>query len=100
MPETTSTETIKLERGSHPPDDGVCLLEAAARKAGEKHTDSPLCVSPVIAAYGRGLNDALDDEDRQLLVPFIDRLIGTRASIETEIRRAFLAVDWSIRRMV
>jgi len=92
--------TIVLERGAHGPDNGVCLLEAAARQAREKH-DHPACVSPVIAAYGRVLNDSLNDEDRQLLVPFIPQLIGTsKVSIATERRRAFLAVDWSIRRMM
>jgi hypothetical protein len=57
----------------------MCLLEAAAYVAGEPWSDSPECVSPVLAAFGRSWNDALDDENRQMLKPFIPRLVGTAA---------------------
>jgi len=95
---TKSEEAIFLLRGNHPANDGVCLMEAVAKKAHEPHSDHPACSSPVIAAYARVLNDRLNDEDRQLLVPFIPRLTGTTAPIEMERKRAFLAVDWSIRK--
>ncbi len=54
-----------LERGSHEPNDTghMCLLEAVAWVAGEKWSDQPQCVDPVLAAFGRAWNDGLDDAD-------------------------------------
>ena len=37
--------TLTLKNGSHPsPDDGLCVMEAAAWVAGEPHSDHPACV--------------------------------------------------------
>jgi len=69
---------IVLARGKHGSrEQGVCLLEAVAYVAGEPHSDHPACVSPVLAAFGRALNDALDSVERQRLVPLVPRLVGT-----------------------
>ena len=89
--------TITLTRGAHETRaDGVCLLEAAAWFAGKSHTDHPACVSPVLAAYGRSLNDALPDDSRQLLVPFVPLMPGT-AGDGLDEARGYLALDWLIR---
>ena len=90
---TTSTETppappfdpmiITLESGSHGSRAaGLCLLEAVAYFAGERHTDRPQCTCRVLGAYGRALNDRLMDEERQLLRPLIDQfqVSGYRAA--------------------
>ena len=92
-------DSIHLAFGSHKTrEEGMCLLEAVAYIAGEPHTDRPKCVCPVLAAFGRAWNDALDDEDRnRLLRPFIPRLVGTRSTVEVEQRRAFMAADWAVR---
>jgi hypothetical protein len=91
-------ETIELQRGAHPSViAGMCAMEAAAWIAGEKHSDRPQCVSPVIAAFMRSMNDVLDDGTRQKLKPYIARCIGTRASQDVEDRRAWLAADWLVR---
>ncbi|HEX7022762.1 MAG TPA: hypothetical protein VF171_07880, partial [Trueperaceae bacterium] len=90
-------DTLTLDRGCHDSrEDGVCLLEAAAWWGGEDHSDHPRCVSPVLTAYGHELNDGLDDESRQRLVPLIPRLVGTAGDGRDEAR-AWLAVDWIMR---
>ncbi len=91
--------TIHLQTGGHatPGPDTVCLLEAVAWFAGEPHTDQPKCVSPVLGAFGRSWNDALDDATWQRLVPYIPRLVGTAGDPEADQRRAWLATDWLVR---
>jgi len=94
-------DTLTLARGSHrPPSDGgdgeMCLLEAAAYMAGQPWTDRPKCVCPVLAAYGRSLNDRLPDDRRQDLKPFLPAMLGTAGDGHQETRR-LMAVDWASR---
>jgi hypothetical protein len=78
MTTTPDLDTLYLDKGSHSSrQKGVCLLEAVAWLAGREHTDHPPCVSPVLGAFGRSFNDYLPDDQRQLLRPFIPRMIGT-----------------------
>jgi hypothetical protein len=89
--------TLTLARGSHRArSEGVCLLEAVAWFAGEEHTAHPACVSPVLAAFGRSLNDILPAAERQELVPLIPLLPGTARDGHDETR-GYLALDWLIR---
>src|SRR5258708_20931907 len=75
---TIALDTLILARGAHKDrDDGLCLLEAVAWFAGRSHSDQPPCVSPVLGAYGRSLNDVLPDIPRQELKQFIPQLPGT-----------------------
>lgn len=88
---------ITFSHGSHKsPDEGMCVMEAAAWIAGEEWTDSPLCVSPLLAAPCRLLNDAWDDEGRQRLKPFAARVIGTAGDGQDK-DRSYLALDWLVR---
>ena len=71
-------ENLTLMRGAHVKrDDGLCLMEAVALFAGEKHSDHPPCTSRVLADFGIRLNDRMNETERQRLKPFIPRLIGT-----------------------
>lgn len=89
--------TIRLDAGGHNTrDEGLCLLEAVAWVAGEPHTDQPACVSPVLGAFGRRLNDVLPDDKRQQLTPLIQRLPGT-AGDGLDEARGYMALDWLIR---
>jgi len=91
-------DALKLESSSHPsPEDGMCIMEAVAYMAHEPFSDHPSCASPVIAAFLRNWNDSLNDEDRQMLKPYIPKLIGTAGSPEAENRRAWMALDWLAR---
>lgn len=88
---------IILDKGEHDsPEDGLCLMEAVAFMNGLAHTDQPPCVSPVLGCFGRNLNDALPQDTRQQLVPFIPLLSGTAGDGKDE-ERSYLALDWLIR---
>src|SRR5579863_2762499 len=90
-------DSITLDRGAHDKrTEGVCLLEAVAWWAEERHTDHPACVSVVLGAYGRALNDRLPDEARQQLRPFIVLLPGT-ADDDLDDQRRWMAADFAIR---
>src|SRR5437660_7593075 len=91
---------IPLKDGAHRSrKDGVCAMEAAAWLAGREHTDSPQCVSPVIASFIRYWNDTLpSDEDRnRLLKPLLPIILETKTSSKAESKRAWLAIDWLAR---
>lgn len=93
---------VFLSRGSHEtPFDKkgnptLCAQEYIAWVAGEPHSDSPKCVSPVLNFFTMSYNDALDDETRQRLRPYLVRQIGTAGDGQDEVR-SFLALDWLIR---
>jgi hypothetical protein len=86
---TASHQTIRLERGRHvSPDDGACVMELASMLAGERFTDSPRCVCPVIAAFLRRYNDVVDDRRRQDLYRHASLSVGSRGSRSVLRRRA------------
>lgn len=68
-----------LRRGNtdHPAN-GACLFDAGMWLVYGRIGDEPPCSCPVIRRYGIGLNDNMDDEQRQLLKPFILRIVGNR----------------------
>lgn len=90
---------LTLAKGAHnTPDNGMCLLEAAAYISGERHSDHPACVSPVIATFGRKWNDDLPDDDRQrLLMPLLPLLLDTASTEEVEEARVWMVTDWMVR---
>ena len=95
-------ERIKaLGRGQHKPPNGefsACVMEAVAYVAGEPWSDHPECACPVIGTFLRTWNDSLPDDDRTaLLLPLIPRLVGTRLTRATEVRRATMSADWLVR---
>lgn len=70
---------IRLTAGQHSgAGDGLCLMEAVALLAGERHGDWPACVCPVLIEFGRVLNDSMPDQWRTaLLLPLVPALVGT-----------------------
>jgi hypothetical protein len=88
--------TYYLGKGQHSEGDGRCAMEWVAYLAGEPHSDSPVCVSPVLRSFGISLNDNWDDEQRQKLRPYLARCIGTAGDGRDE-ERGWLAMDWLIR---
>ncbi|WP_439628652.1 hypothetical protein [Shinella sp.] len=85
--------TIHLTVGRHAlPAEGLCAMELTALLAGEQQRDHPRCASQILAAYVRHLNDNMPDNERQRLVAFAPRLIGTAAPDDVELERSeFLA---------
>jgi hypothetical protein len=53
-------------------------MELASMLAGEPFTDRPWAVCPVIGAFLRSFNDAVDDRTRQALYPYASATVGTR----------------------
>ncbi len=82
---------LHIGHGSHPDrSNGLCVMEVVAWYAGEAHSDAPACTSPVLAAYARGLNDAMPDDATRdkYLKPLIIPLVGTTATRAVEVKRA------------
>jgi hypothetical protein len=74
-------------------------MEAIAWLAGERHSDHPVCACPVIGAFVRSWNDALETgaERDRLLKPLLPLVIGTRGNAATALQRAWMAIDWQAR---
>jgi hypothetical protein len=86
---------VRLEPGSHrSPEDGVCVVELASMVAGEPFSDRPDCVCEVIAAYLRAWNDRAGYSQRQRLLPYTTRVIGSRADRATTRHRRDLCLIW------
>lgn len=80
-----SHQTVRLSRGKHQsPDAGACVMELASMLAGEPFSDRPQTACPVIGAFLRSYNDAVDDDRRQGLYRCASAVIGTRATPEIE----------------
>ncbi|HJP76523.1 MAG TPA: hypothetical protein VJ914_19800 [Pseudonocardiaceae bacterium] len=94
-----------LSSGRHrDPREGRCLLELVSVLAGERWTDHPRCVHPVLASVARRVNDACSDEGRDALIPLAAPLIGTRgapvsAVLVARCARAALSVRPDLRRL-
>ena len=73
-------------------------MELASLLAGERFSDHPESVCPVIAAFLRSYNDGVDDERRQDLYRFAAASVGTRSTGRAERRRARLALRWAVER--
>ena len=72
-------------------------MELASMLAGEKFSDHPESVSPVIAALLRPYNDMLDDRRRQDLYGYAAKCVGSAGSAELERLRAQRLMQWAER---
>jgi hypothetical protein len=70
-------------------------MELASMLAGERFSDRPRSVSPVIAAFLRGYNDLVDERHRQDLIRYASEAVGTAASEEVELARVRRLVQWA-----
>ena len=93
MTSTTRYQTVRLSRGRHTSaEDGACVMELASMLADEPFSDHPPSVCPVIAAFLRVYNDAVDDDRRQELYGYASKVVGSRAGEDvTALRAAHLA---------
>ena len=62
--------------------------------AGEPFSDRPRAVCPMIGAYMRAVNDLVDDDDRQLLLPYAPALVGTAGSPQEARERLVICSTW------
>lgn len=95
-------ERVPLQRGAHPDRAaGLCAMEMVAWLAGEPHSDEPACACPVVGAFVRACNDAMDDERRNRhLRPLVPVLVNSRGSAADERARGFLVLDVLVRELV
>lgn len=86
---------FELRRGpSKNPSQGACLLDAVSWFEYGCLDDHPPCVSPMLAALGRLLNDMSDDTERQELRRFIPLFPGT-VDVKADVDRAdYLSHVW------
>ena len=77
----------------------VCVMQAVDwLRGGDGKSDAPPCASNVIGRYCIRLNDsALFAKHRDLLKPYAPKIIGTKANVEVEMRRGFIATDHACR---
>lgn len=89
-----------LDANSHTPPDSLhadifcCVMEAVAYVTGEPWSDHPQCADPLITNLCMGLNDGLDDDERDNLIPLIPRIAGSRGSHALEERRGVATLDF------
>ncbi len=63
--------------------------------AGERFSDRPVSVCPVIGAILRAYNDRLDDQRRSDLYRYAAEAVGTRGDFLLQLRRAEAAISWA-----
>ena len=80
-------EGKKLYRGGGKEIDHACIMQMVSYVAGAPWSDTPDCACPILTRYMIRVNDALNDEHRQKLKPFIPLVVGTRMNDETQIAR-------------
>jgi len=85
---SVSHQTVTLTRGKHrSPRNGACVMELASMLGGEPFSDRPASVCPVVGAFLRAYNDAVDDARRQDLYGYASAAVGSRAGwAETRAR--------------
>ena len=83
----------KLSKGKHGPNEKeMCAMELVSFMERLPHSDSPPCTCPVLAAYVRAINDRMDDNTRQLLLPYLSRLVGTVLPEHEKDRLQYIAM--------
>src|SRR5215213_12012967 len=77
-------DRVELVGGSigDPGQGRMCLMSLVAFLAGEGHSDSPGCASPVVQAFAVAVNDHMPRAARQRLKPFAPRIIGTNDGLD------------------
>ena len=96
VPTTVERRGLRLRPGSHgSPREGVCVVELASLLARERFSDRPRCVCRVIAAFLRAWNDRVGYADRQRLLPYAERIVGSREDRATTRMRRDFCLIWA-----
>jgi len=91
-----SHQTVTIRRGKHAsPDRCACVVELASMLAGERFSDHPPTVCPVIAGFLRGYNDLMPEQDLPELYPIAARVVGTAGPKWVRRERARRLIEWS-----
>lgn len=91
-----SHQTVTLRRGKHAsPDRGACVIELASMLAGDRFTDHPASVCPVIAGFLRGYNDLVPEDELPGLYPVAARVVGSAGPRSVRRERARRLLEWA-----
>ena len=63
--------------------------------SGERFSDHPISVCPVVGSLMRAYNDNIDDRRRQDLYRYAAEAVFTRGDFSLQRRRAQIAIDWA-----
>ena len=89
-----SDHTTRLSLGKHDShEQGACVMELASMLEGERFTDAPESVCPVIRDLLRSYNDRIDDQRRQELYGCAAAVVGSRSTPCVERERLRLCAD-------
>jgi hypothetical protein len=89
-------QTVRIRRGAHTsPEDGACVVELASMLAGERFSDHPRCVCPVIAGFLRVYNDRLPEWQLGQLYPLAPMVVGSASSRAVRRRRRQRLAAWT-----
>ena len=92
----SSHQTVQLRHGSHPsPARGACVIELASMLAGERFSDHPRAVCPVLAGFLRSYNDLMPEEQLGELYPCAAMVVGTASSASVRRQRARRLLTWA-----
>jgi hypothetical protein len=91
-----SHQTVTLRRGKHAsPDRGACVIELASMLAGDRFSDHPPSVCPVIAGFLRGYNDLVPEDELAELYPVAARVVGSAGPRSVRRDRARRLLEWA-----
>jgi hypothetical protein len=91
-------QTVRLGKGRHDsPDRGACVMELASLLAGERFTDHPRSVCPVIAGFLRSYNDRLPDGEHDELYAYASLVVGSNGRRSVRLERARHVLTWADR---
>jgi hypothetical protein len=91
-----SFQTIRLGRGAHAsPLHGACVVELASMLAGERFSDHPRTVCPVIAGFLRVYNDRLPKRELPELYPLAAMVVESRSARRVRRRRVHRLAAWA-----
>jgi hypothetical protein len=89
-------QTVRLGAGSHSsPAHGACVMELASMLAGERFSDHPRTVCPVIAGFLRSYNDRLPECELDQLYALAPLVLGSASTRSVRRDRAFRLLEWA-----
>jgi hypothetical protein len=85
-------QPVVLSVGQHPSrDQGACLMEVVSQAAGERWSDAPACVHPLLGHLARLVNDSVSDRNRHRLLALVPALTTATDRAPTTYPRMALA---------
>ena len=95
MTATAARAPQTLSRFAGDPSESMSLLQAVSWMSTGTADPHPTCCCPVLARFGdRWSSDLRNDTERAQMIPYIERLIGSRRNRAVERRRVAMTKRW------